>query len=205
VGQKTTTNFSAQVFWSKQSRLDLDECLDGPPYVLGKLGESDGIPLTRFVTDLNLTPELLITRPLKGCNGFSIWKVDYSTENVTDADADMCCCLGTKWCGKLRIYQSVAVASNSCFERKAKCPVRVQEKDRHLQCRLCDVVSSVGNGMRGPQSLRHHTSSTHDPTVEHPSGLVGKLRVDMLGHVSNDEGIAFSPTVVRGGDGVALQ
>jgi hypothetical protein len=96
------------------------------------------------------------------------------------------------------------MASSSSLERKAKSPIHVQEEDGHLQFRLRDVLSSIGEGMRGPQGLRHHTSSTYDPTVEYPRVLVGKLRADMLRNDSDDEGIAFSPRMMRGGDGVAL-
>src|ERR1700761_8754618 len=98
----------------------------------------------------------------------------------------------------LGIYETVAVAGSSSFERKTKSPVRVQEKDRHLQFRLFDVVSSIGVGMRSPQSLRHHTSSTYDPSVEYPSVLVGKLSADMLGNGINDEGFAFSSRMIGG-------
>jgi hypothetical protein len=106
----------------------------------------------------------------------------------------MRCCLATKWRGRLCIYETVAVASDSSFERETKSSIRVQEKDRHLQFRLFDAVG-----------LTHHTSSIRDLTVENPSGLVGKFRAYMLGDGSNDEGIAFSLRTMRGGDGVALQ
>jgi hypothetical protein len=125
-----------------------------------------------------------------------------SAENITDPDADMCCCLGTKWRAILSMYESVASAAHSGFERKAKAPVRVHEEYRQLQLRLCDVLSSVGDGMRGPQGLRHHGTGTHDPTVKYPSVLVGKLSLDMMRNRSDDEGIAIS---TGGGDGIALQ
>jgi hypothetical protein len=99
----------------------------------------------------------------------------------------------------------MAVTSDSGSEREAKSPIRVQEEDRHLQFRLFDVVSSVGNGMRGPQGLRHHSSSTHDPTVEYPGRLVGRLTSDILRNGSDNEGIAFSSRIMRGGDVVAFQ
>jgi hypothetical protein len=72
--------------------------------VYGKLREIDEIPQARFVTDLNLTPELGVTWPLKGYSGFSIWRIYYSTEGVTDADTNMRSCLGTQWRRNLRIY-----------------------------------------------------------------------------------------------------
>ena len=125
-----------------------------------------------------------------------------STESVTDPDADMCSCLRAKWRTILSMYESVASAAHSGFERKAKAPIRVDEEDRQLQLRLCDVLSSVGDGMRGPQGLRHHGTGTHDPTVKYPGVLVGKLRLDVRRNRSDDEGIAIS---TGGGDGIALQ
>jgi hypothetical protein len=104
----------------------------------------------------------------------------------------------------LRVQESVASATNSNIERKAKSAVRVLEKDWHLQWRFFDVVSPVGDGMRSPQDLRDHSSNTHDHPVEYPSVLVGILISDMLRNGGDEERIAFSPRMTRGGD-VALQ
>lgn len=57
--------FASQVF-GQGRRPDLDKYIHRPAYVLCKLGESDGIVLRPFVTDLNLSLELVITTPLKG-------------------------------------------------------------------------------------------------------------------------------------------
>jgi hypothetical protein len=173
--------------------------------MLGKLGVRDSIPLRRFVTDLNLAPEILITWPLKDRNRFSKWEICYSTENDTDSDANMGCYLATQRRGILRVYESLAPASHRSFESKAKASVRVQEEDRQLQFRLRDVLSYVGNGMRNPQSLRHHSSTAHNHTVEYPSVLVGELISDMLGNGWDNEGNAILPRMTRGGDVVVLQ
>ena len=71
--------------------------------MLGKLRESDGIPLMRFVLDLNLALELDVTGPLEGCSGFNKCEVYYSTVYATDEDANISCCLGAKWREKLGI------------------------------------------------------------------------------------------------------
>ena len=99
----------------------------------------------------------------------------------------------------------MASANNSNIERKTKSAVRVLEKDRHLQWRFFDVLSPIGDGMRGPQPLRDHSSSAHDHPVECPSVLVGKLISDMSRNGGDDERVAFSPRMTRGGDGAALQ
>ena len=52
--------------------------------------------------------------------------------------------------------------------------------------------------------MRNHSPSTHDHTVEHPSVLVGRLITDILRNGGDEERIAFSPRMKRGGD-VALQ
>ena len=64
--------------------------------MLGKLLESDGIPLRRLVPDWNLAPELDIPGPLEGCSGLSKCKVYYSTVNATDEDPNTSYC-GAKW------------------------------------------------------------------------------------------------------------
>jgi hypothetical protein len=61
---KKKGEFTAQVF-GQGRRPDLDKYIHRPAYVLRKLGESDGIMLRPFVTDLNLSLELVITTPLK--------------------------------------------------------------------------------------------------------------------------------------------
>ena len=94
-------------------------------------------------------------------------------KNNTDSDADMCRYMAAKRRETLCIYESVAAPTHCSFESDAKVPVRVLEEYRHLQFRLRDILSNIGNGMRDPQSLRYHGSSTHDHTVEYPSGLVG--------------------------------
>lgn len=152
--------------------------------MLRKPGESDGIPVRRFVLDLNLALDPDITRP---------------------KDANIRGCKGAKWRRRLRIYETVASASNSSIERNAKSPVRVLEKDRHLQWCLFDVLSPVDVGGRGPQGLRDHSSSTHDHSVEYPTVLVGKLISDMWRNGGDNERIAFSPSMTRGGHDVALQ
>jgi len=150
----------------------LDKYFHRPTYVLRKLRESDGVVLRRFVTDLNLSLELAITTP---------------------ADAYMRCRLGTKWRGKLCIQEGIASANNGSIERKAKSPVHVQEKDGHIQFRILDVASSIGKSEWDPQALRHHSSMTHDPTVEHPSVWVGKSNSDIFRNRSGDERAAFCP------------
>ena len=105
----------------------------------------------------------------------------------------------------LCIYESVAAPTHGSFETEAKIPVRVLEKDRHLQFRLRDVLSNIGNGMRDPQSLRHHSSNTHDHTVEYPSGLVGRLILDMVGNGRDDEENASLSRMTRGGYVISLQ
>jgi hypothetical protein len=171
--------------------------------VLRKLGESDGIVLKPLVTDLNLSLELAITTPLKIATE-SVKKY-YSTENVTDADTYMRCHLGTKWRGKSRIQEGIASANNRGIERKAKSPVRVQEKYGHLQFRFLYVANSVGHIEWDPQALRNHSSITHDPTVEHPSVWVGKSNSNIFRNRSGDESAAFRPRKKRGKDRVALQ
>jgi hypothetical protein len=99
----------------------------------------------------------------------------------------------------------VASATKSSIEREAKSAVRVLEKDRHLQWRFFDVLSPVGDGMRDPQCLRDHSSTTHDHSVEYTGGLVRILNSDMPRNGGNKERVAFSPRMMRGGDGVALQ
>ena len=59
-----TGEFTTKVF-GQCRRPDLDEYIHRPAYVLRKLGESDGIVLRRFVTDLNLSFEPAITTSLK--------------------------------------------------------------------------------------------------------------------------------------------
>lgn len=61
---KKISEFSEQIF-GQGRRPDLDEHIHRPAYVLRKLGESDGIVLRPFVTNLNLSLELAITTPLK--------------------------------------------------------------------------------------------------------------------------------------------
>ena len=96
-------------------------------------------------------------------------------------------------------------ASDGCFERKTKSPVRVQEKDGHLQFRILDVVFSIGNAVRNPQGLRNHSSDTHNATIEHPSVLVGKLNSDIFRNRGNDERAALCPREIRSRNGVPLQ
>jgi len=69
----------------------------------------------------------------------------------------------------------------------------VKEKDGHLQFRILDVESSIGNGGWDPQNLRHHRSITHDPTVKYPSVWVRKLNSDMFRGRSDDERAPFCP------------
>ena len=93
----------------------------------------------------------------------------------------------------LSIYESVAAPTHCSFETEAKVTVRVLEEYRHLQFRLRDMLSNNGNGMRNPQSLRDHGSSTHDHTVEYPNNLVGILIPDMLRSGTDNEGNALLP------------
>jgi hypothetical protein len=71
--------FNWRTWWDKKSNGSqctgfLVKAEEGPnfekrlhrsPYVLRKLRKRDEVPLMRFVTDLNLAPELEITGPLK--------------------------------------------------------------------------------------------------------------------------------------------
>jgi hypothetical protein len=105
----------------------------------------------------------------------------------------------------LCIYESVAAPTHGSFETEAKIPVRVLEEYRHLQFRIRDVLSNIGDGMRDPQSLRHHGSSTHDHTVEYPSGLVRCLILDMVGNGRDNEENASLSRMTRGGYVISLQ
>ena len=80
---------------------------------------------------------------------------------------------------------------NGIIKRKAKSPVRVQEKDGHLQFRVMDEANCIVNAGWAPQALRHHSSITLGLTVEHPSVLVGKLNPDMFRNRSGDEIATF--------------
>ncbi len=90
----------------------------------------------------------------------------------------------------------MASATDCGLESKAESSIRVQKKDGHLQFCVFDVMFSIGNGVRNPQNLGHHSSSTHDPTVKHQRVLIGK---------SDDEGAAISFQTIRSRDSVALQ
>ena len=59
-----TTKFGARFFVGTEEAYR-EEGIHTSPNVLGKFVECDGIPIGRFVTDLNLTPVILITWPLK--------------------------------------------------------------------------------------------------------------------------------------------
>ena len=78
----------------------------------------------------------------------------------THADSNVRGRLGTKRCGELGIQESMASATNSGLEGKAKPSVRVQEIDGHLQLCILDVLSSISNGVRNPQDLGDHGSNT---------------------------------------------
>ena len=173
--------------------------------MLRKLGEGNGIALRRFITDLNLSLGLVITTPLNDCNGIGKWKIYCSTENVTNTDTYLRCSLGTKWRGILCIQEGMASASDGYFERKTKSPVRVQEKDGHLQFRILDVVFSIGNVVRNPQGLRNRSSDTHNATIEHPSVLVGILNSDIFRNRGNDERAALCPREIWSRNCVPLQ
>ena len=64
---KKTTKFSARI-QVKAVEAHPEEGIYTSPNVLGKFTECDGIPLRRFVADLNLALEVSIPRPLKSCN-----------------------------------------------------------------------------------------------------------------------------------------
>jgi hypothetical protein len=87
----------------------------------------------------------------------------------------------------------MAAPTHGSFESDAKVPVRVLEEDRHLQFRLQDVMSKIGNESRNPQSLRDNGSSTHDDTVEYPNNLAGILIPDVLRSGTDKKGNAFLP------------
>ena len=55
-----TTKFSAQVFVGAEEAYP-EKDTHTSPNVLDKFAECDGIPISRFVTDLNLAPVILIT------------------------------------------------------------------------------------------------------------------------------------------------
>ena len=90
----------------------------------------------------------------------------------------------------------MASATNCGLESKAESSIRMQKKYGHLQFCVFDVMFSVGNGVRNPQNLGHHSSSTHDPTVKHRRELIGS---------SDDEGAAISFQTIRSRDRVAFQ
>jgi len=92
----------------------------------------------------------------------------------TDADSDMRGRLGTKGRIALGVQEGMASARNSGLESKTESPVRVQEKYGSLQSRSWDVLSSVRSGVQKPQDLGNYSSGIHNPTVEHPRGLVGE-------------------------------
>ncbi len=140
-----------------------------------KSKEGDGIALTCFITNLNLAFELGVNRPLKG-RRFQRMETLLRPENVTDVDENMRRRLGAKWRGSLRIEEIIASTSSCGFKGKAKSPIRALKEDRHLQFRLFDVVCSIGDGMRSPQRLGHHSSFSHNLTVKQPVRLVGKVR-----------------------------
>ena len=66
MGSKFSARFSV-----KAEKAYPEKGIHASPNVLGKFAECDGIPIGRFVTDLNLAPEILITWPLKGRHRFS--------------------------------------------------------------------------------------------------------------------------------------
>jgi hypothetical protein len=99
----------------------------------------------------------------------------------------------------------VASTTNSNIKRKAKSAVCVLEEYWHLQWRIFDVLSPVGDGVWSPQGLSDYSSSIHDHSVEYPSVLVGKLISDMSRNGGDNERIGFPPRMTRGGDGVAFQ
>ena len=137
--------------------------------------EGDGIALTCFITNLNLAFELEVTRPLK-CRRFQRMETLLRPENVTDDDANIRRRLEAKWRGSLRIEEVMASTSSCGFKGKAKSPIRAIKEDGHLQFRLFDVVFSIGDGIRSPQRLGHHSPFSYNLTVKQPVRLVRKMR-----------------------------
>jgi hypothetical protein len=90
----------------------------------------------------------------------------------------------------------MASTTNSGVESKAESPVRVLEKDGHLQLCILDVLSSIVNGRRNPQGLGSDSSDIQDTTVKHLRVLIGGV---------DDERTAVWSEAIRGSDGIALQ
>jgi len=53
-------------------------------------------------------------------------------ENVTDSDADMRCCLVTKWRKALSVEETVASTCGRSFKSDPEPAVRIFEEDGHL-------------------------------------------------------------------------
>jgi hypothetical protein len=86
--------------------------------------------------------------------------------------------------------------TNSGLESKAESPVRVLEKNGHLQLFILYVISLIRNGLWNPQDLGNHSSDTQDTMVNHPR---------LIGEVVDDERTADWHNPKQGRNGFALQ
>jgi hypothetical protein len=126
----------------------------------------------------------------------------------TNANADVCRRLLPEWSELLSVAKTMASTSSRVFKGQTKSPVYALEKDGQLQHRLFNVLSLIGNSVRGPHCLGDHSASGHESAVKKPIRGVEWLCLGVQSSRTNKEEIAFSVGIRRRfnvWNGVALQ
>ena len=101
----------------------------------------------------------------------------------------------------------MASTSSRVFEGQTKSPVFALEENGHLQHRLFNVLSLIGDGVRGPHSLGDYGASVRDSAVKKPIKGVEWLFLGVQSRTNKEE-MSFSVGVRRQfnlWNGVALQ
>ena len=113
-----------------------------------------------------------------------------------------------EWGELLCVAKTVASTSSGVFKGQTKFPFFALEENRHLQYRLFDVLSLIGNGGRGPHSLGDNSASGYDSAVKKSIRGVEWLCLGMQSSRINKEEMTFSVGIGHSfnrWNGVALQ